>query len=94
MDYEVAPESRGGLEGHTALRTAVMSFVVVYYLVRFEICQPSKAPATLLAMEGSFSSVCDLVGSQTVLEAKGSVTFRALVGFHLRVYGKVSSSIS
>ncbi len=94
MDYEVAPEGRGGLEGQTALRTAVTSFVGVHHLVRFEICQPSEAPATLLAMKRSFSSVCDLVGPHTVLEAKAPVTFWALVGFHLRVYSQVSSSIS
>lgn len=94
MDYEVTPESRGGLEGHTALRTAVTSLVRVHHLVCFEICQPSEAPATLLTMERSFSCVCDLVGPHTVLEAKAPVTFWALVGFHLRVYGQVSSSIS
>lgn len=62
--------------------------------MRLEICAPSKVPTTLLAVEGPFSRVHDLVGLQTVLKAKPPVTLRTLVGLDFRVYSKVSSSIS
>lgn len=94
MDYKVAPESRGGLEGQTALRTAVTPFVGVHHLMAFEICTPSEALTALLAVERSFSSVCDLVGPHTAPEAKALVTLRALERFLLRMYGHVSRALS